>query len=112
MYAKHHKFHEIVAHGMWSGSLISTVLGTKLPGPGMVYLDQSLKFSAPVTIGDTITIAVKVTAKDDSKNIVTLDCRCVNQNGVEVISGQAVVIAASEKSKFQKSRSTNRIQTE
>jgi phosphate acetyltransferase/phosphate butyryltransferase len=59
-YAKNSLFHEVIAHGLWGGSLISTVLGTLYPGPGTVYIDQSLHFSRPVTIGDTITVSVKV----------------------------------------------------
>src|SRR5579872_818677 len=54
-YAKKDIFHQIVAHGMWSASFISTILGTQLPGPGTIYLGQSLKFHKPVFIGDTIT---------------------------------------------------------
>ena len=48
-------FREVIAHGMWSGSLISTVLGTQFPGPGTILIDQSLHFARPVTIGDTVT---------------------------------------------------------
>ena len=54
-YAKDDMFHQIIAQGMWGASLISTVLGTELPGPGTIYLDQTLKFTAPVVPGDTIT---------------------------------------------------------
>ena len=54
-YARSDLFHKIVAHGMWGASLISTLLGTKLPGPGTIYLDQSLSFHHPVMVGDTIT---------------------------------------------------------
>src|ERR1700678_4159020 len=55
-YAKSDMFHKIVAHGMWGGALIATVLGTELPGPGTVYVDQSLHFRRPVGLGDTITV--------------------------------------------------------
>lgn len=98
-YAKTDMFHKIIAHGMWGGSLISTVLGTQLPGPGTIYLDQTLRFEHPVTLGDTITVSVTVTNKKLEKHIVELDCKCVNQLGKEVISGQAVVIAPTEKIK-------------
>jgi acyl dehydratase len=63
-YARSDMFHKIIAHGMWGASLISTLLGTKLPGPGTIYLDQTLSFCHPVSIGDTITVTVTVTAKE------------------------------------------------
>src|SRR5277367_2008781 len=53
-------FHKIIAHGMWGGALISAVLGTRLPGPGAIYLGQSLRFRRPVGLGDTITVTVTV----------------------------------------------------
>jgi phosphate acetyltransferase len=96
-YAKSDMFHQIIAHGMWSGSFISTVLGTQLPGPGTIYLNQTFKFLKPVTIGDTVTARVTVTDKKESKNIVILDCICTNQKGKEVITGEAIVIAPTEK---------------
>src|ERR1700690_726757 len=58
-FAKSDTFHNVVAHGMWSGALISAVLGTELPGPGTIYVDQSLHFLRPVRLGDTITVTVK-----------------------------------------------------
>jgi len=96
-YARSDMFHKIVAHGMWGASLISTLLGTKLPGPGTIYLDHTLSFLHPVTIGDTITITVKVVEMDAKKHHVTLDCECTNQRGEVVISGYANVIAPTEK---------------
>src|SRR3990167_9480383 len=63
-YAKDDIFHTIIGHGMWGGSLISTVLGTQLPGPGTIYLSQSLKFLKPVLIGDIIKTKVTVTDKN------------------------------------------------
>lgn len=98
-FAKNAMFHKIIAHGMWSGALISTVLGTELPGPGTIYLDQSLKFEYPVAIGDTITASVTVTSKNPKKHTVELDCKCINQLGKKVISGKAIVIAPTEKVK-------------
>lgn len=58
LYAKTSHFQEIIAHGMLGGALISTVLGTQFPGPGTIYLDQTLKFLKPVHIGDTLTVSV------------------------------------------------------
>ncbi len=98
-YAKSDMFHKIIAHGMWGGSLISTLLGTKLPGPGTVYLGQTLDFKKPVALGDTITVSVTATVKDQEKRHVTFDCRCVNQRGEVVIEGHAEVIAPTEKVK-------------
>lgn len=57
-YAQSSLFREVIAHGMWGGALISTVLGTQFPGPGTLYVDQSLHFSRPVTLGDTITVTL------------------------------------------------------
>ena len=62
-YAHSDLFHELIAHGMWGASLISTLLGTKLPGPGTIYLEQTLRFRHPVMIGDTITVSVVATGQ-------------------------------------------------
>jgi phosphate acetyltransferase len=98
-YAESDMFHHIVAHGMWTGSLISTVLGTQLPGPGTIYLKQTFQFLKPVVVGDTITASVTVISKDQKKKSVELDCVCVNQDGKEVIKGVASVLAPTEKVK-------------
>ncbi len=89
--------HGVIAHGMWAGVLISTVLGTRLPGPGTDYLDQSLRFARPVRVGDTLTIEVVVTARDAADRRVTLACRGTNQHGDVVIEGQATVRAPAER---------------
>ncbi|MBV9334684.1 MAG: MaoC family dehydratase N-terminal domain-containing protein [Solirubrobacterales bacterium] len=96
-YARSDVFHAIVAHGMWGASLISTLLGTRLPGPGSIYLAQTLRFRHPVTIGDTITVSVTVASKEPERHQVVLDCRCVNQRGETVIDGSATVLAPTEK---------------
>ncbi len=96
-YADGDMFHRIIAHGMWGASLISAVLGTELPGPGAIYLGQSLRFLRPVGVGDTITAKVTVTAKRPDKKIVEFDCVCLNQDGKEVITGQAEIMAGDEK---------------
>lgn len=98
-YAESDMFHKIIGHGMWTGSLLSTVLGTLLPGAGTIYLGQTLKFVKPVGIGDTVTARVTVTKKDNAKKIVELDCSCINQDGKEVLSGVATVLAPTEKIK-------------
>ena len=90
-YAKNTFFKTRIAHGMLTASFISTTIGTKLPGPGTVYLDQRLKFLAPVRIGDTITARVEVVEIMAEKNKVRLNTTCVNQDGVTVLDGEAVV---------------------
>lgn len=96
-FAKNDMFHKIIAHGMWGGALISTLLGTELPGPGTIYLDQSLKFLAPVGLGDTVVAAVKVVDKMATNHHVVLECTVTNQHGDKVITGRAEVIAPTEK---------------
>jgi phosphate acetyltransferase len=92
-YAGASMFNGVVAHGMLTAGFISTILGTMLPGPGAIYLSQNLRFSCPVKPGDRITVTVTVAAKDDEKKRVTLDCRCMNQSGQDVVTGTALVIA-------------------
>ncbi len=96
-FARSSRFQEVIAHGMWGGALISTVLGTQLPGPGTLYLRQTLSFRAPVNLGDMLKVSVRVTAKDDARSQLTLDCRCENQRGKVVIEGEARVLAPTEK---------------
>jgi 3-hydroxybutyryl-CoA dehydratase len=87
-------FKERVAHGMLSAGLISAVLGTKLPGAGTIYLGQSLKFRAPVKIGDTVVAEVEVTALDTARKRATLKTVCTVQGKV-VIDGEATVMPRS-----------------
>ncbi|HTQ71753.1 MAG TPA: bifunctional enoyl-CoA hydratase/phosphate acetyltransferase [Acidocella sp.] len=96
-YAASDLFHHIIAQGVLTAGLISAVLGTKLPGPGTIYLEQELKFHAPVSPGDTITAKVSVTALYPQTHSVALDCHCLNQDGVDVLSGTALVLAPLEK---------------
>ena len=91
------RYSGVIAHGMWGGALISAVLGTRLPGPGTVYLGQTLRFLAPVKLGDRLTVQVTVTALDPGKRCVTLACSCTNQDGKRVIEGDAQVIAPDER---------------
>jgi 3-hydroxybutyryl-CoA dehydratase len=79
-----------VAHGMLSAGLISAVLGTRLPGPGTIYLGQTLRFRAPVRIGDTVTATVEITALDSQKKRATLKTVCA-VDGKPVIEGEAQV---------------------
>ncbi|MBV2234049.1 MAG: bifunctional enoyl-CoA hydratase/phosphate acetyltransferase [Sterolibacterium sp.] len=98
-YADSSMFREVIAHGMWSGSLISTVLGTQLPGPGTIYVDQTLHFLRPVTLNDTVTVTLRCMEKFVHNQHLVFDCVCTNQDGLEVIRGTAEVKAPSEKIK-------------
>jgi acyl dehydratase len=91
-FAARTRFGRRIGHGMWAGSLLSAVLGTRLPGPGTIYLSQELRFLAPVHIGDTITATVRVEQVREDKPIVTLATTCANGSGEPVVSGQAVVL--------------------
>lgn len=90
-------FKERIGHGAWTGSVISAAIAINLPGPGTIYLGQTLSFRSPVKIGDTVTVELVVTEKDDRKKFVTMDCKAVNQLGKTVATGVAQVIAPSEK---------------
>ncbi|MEM9706819.1 MAG: bifunctional enoyl-CoA hydratase/phosphate acetyltransferase [Pseudomonadota bacterium] len=95
-YANASPFEDVIGHGMWSGSLISTVLGTRLPGAGTVYLGQTLRFKRPVRLGDTVTARVAVKEKRERGRVV-LNCEVVNADGEQVIDGEAFVMAPMEK---------------
>ncbi len=90
-HAKESIFGERIAHGMLVSGLISAVLGNQLPGPNSIYLGQDLKFTAPVKIGDTVTVVVSVTEKRDDKRIIKLHTTVSNQRGEVVIDGNAVI---------------------
>lgn len=96
-YADNTQFKGVIAHGMWAAGLISALLGTKFPGVGTIYLNQSLSFRRPVQVDDTLTATLTVSDKNDDKHWVTLDCQVTNQDGKAVVTGQAQVIAPSEK---------------
>lgn len=96
-YAKTDIFHQIVGHGMWTASMFSVLLGMQLPGPGTLYLSQTLKFLKPVHLGDTITASVKVLKKDDAHKHITFQTLCANEKGEHVLEGEALVLAPSEK---------------
>lgn len=96
-YADQTLFHGVIAHGMWGGALISSVLGNHFPGAGTIYLDQTLHFKKPIRIGDTLTIQVTVISKDDTKKKVELNCSIQNQSGELVLDGVAKVLAPTEK---------------
>lgn len=83
-----------IAHGMIAAGLISATLSNDLPGPGSVYMSQTLQFEAPVYPGDTITATVEVRAVHPDKPIVTLATACTNQDDVVVVAGEAVMLVS------------------
>ncbi|MDI6733185.1 MAG: MaoC family dehydratase [Planctomycetota bacterium] len=91
-FAKNSLFKTRIAHGFLGVSFISTVLGTKLPGPNTIYLSQELQFKAPVKIGDTLTAECEVLEKTDKKKILKLKTTVFNQTGTSVIEGIATVL--------------------
>ena len=92
-YAAGTSFGRRIAHGMIAAGLISATLANDLPGPGTVYLSQTLQFKAPVYPGDTITTTVEVKTARPDKPILTLATTCKNQSDVLVLEGEAVVRA-------------------
>jgi len=80
-----------IAHGMLSGGLVSAAIANQLPGPGAIYLAQTMKFTAPVRLDDTITVTLTVTELM-SKNRVRLNTVCRNQNGEMVLDGEATIL--------------------
>ncbi len=80
-----------IAHGLYTASLISAVLGTTLPGPGAVYLSQTLRFRAPVRIGDVVTVSVEVSELDPDRRRARLACDC-SVDGRVVLEGEALVM--------------------
>jgi acyl dehydratase len=91
-FAKNTRFGKRIAHGMISGALISAVLGYELKDRKIVYLSQTLKFTAPVFIDDTVTATATVTNIREDKNIVTIETICTNQNGEMVVKGEGAIM--------------------
>lgn len=91
-YAATTPFKTRIAHGMLTAGYISALLGTRLPGPGAIYLSQSLSFKRPVKIGDEVEAEVEIIALDPIKGRVTFHCRC-GVAGKAVLEGEAVVLA-------------------
>ena len=94
-YATQTRFGQRLVHGILTSGMISALLGMRLPGPGSIYIKQTLNFRAPVYIGDTITATVTASKVRADKPIVTLDTVCKNQDGRVVIDGEAVLLAAA-----------------
>lgn len=95
-YAKKTRFGGRIAHGMLSASFISTVLGMSLPGAGAIYLGQSLRFTGPVRIGDTITAEAEIIRINEEKKIVVLHTAVKNQRNEIVVEGEATLLAGKD----------------
>lgn len=95
-YAAQTRFGQRIAHGMFTASLVSAVLGTRLPGPGAVYLSQTLQFLGPVRIGDVVTAAVEVVELVENRRRVRLFCECL-VDGSAVLEGEAWVSVPSRR---------------
>jgi 3-hydroxybutyryl-CoA dehydratase len=91
-FAARSRFGGRIAHGLLTAGLISTVLGMHLPGPGGVYVSQSLRFRRPVRPGDTVTATAEVTAYDPARRRLTVRTTCTNQRGETVLDGEAVLL--------------------
>lgn len=91
-FAKTTRFGKRIAHGMLSGAFISAVLGNEFKERKIVYLSQTMKFTAPVYLGDTVTAAGTVTKIREGKGIVTLETVCTNQHGDTLVTGEAIVM--------------------
>jgi 3-hydroxybutyryl-CoA dehydratase len=96
-YAATTQFKGRIAHGMYSGALISAALAMELPGPGTIYMGQNIAFKRPIKIGDTITVKLTVKEKLEKKGMLVIDTTLTNQDGKTVVTGEATVIAPSEK---------------
>jgi 3-hydroxybutyryl-CoA dehydratase len=91
-FAKTTRFGKRIAHGMLSGAFISAVLGNEFNEKKIVYRSQTMKFTAPVFLGDTVTTTATVSNIREGKGIITLETVCTNQNGETLVKGKAVVM--------------------
>ena len=85
------RFKERIAHGLLAAGTISAAIGTKLPGPGYLYLSQTLEFKAPVFLGDEVTARVEIVEVISEKRL-RMKTRCFNQDNVLVIEGEAIIV--------------------
>ena len=103
-YAAGTVFKKPIAPGIWTAGLISAVIGTRLPGPGAIYLSQSLKFLKPVMFDDVITARVEVLEANREKNRMRLRTVCTNQHGDEVLTGEALVMPSKTRVVYSRPR--------
>ena len=102
-YATTTVFKEPIAPGIWTAGLISAVIGTRLPGPGAIYLSQDLKFLKPVKAGDSISARVEVVDVNREKNRIRLRTVCTNQRAEDVLTGEAVVMPSRTPVRYTRS---------
>lgn len=95
-WASNSRFKGRIAHGMLTAGYVSAVLGMELPGPGAIYIEQSLRFTEPVRFGDTIQAQVEVIHIDADRRRVRLRTTCTNQHGTDVLAGEALVLIPRE----------------
>lgn len=95
------QFNERIAHGMWTGSLVSAALAMKLPGPGGIYRGQELKFLRPVKLGDELTVQLEVLEKNDRTKAAVVATNVVNQDGKFVVKGKASIMPNPEQTKVE-----------
>lgn len=96
-YAKKTRFGQRIAHGLLTASMLSRLLGMHLPGPGAIYVSQTLRFLRPVFIGDTITACAKVVEYNEKKRRLKLKTECLKQDGTTVLTGEAVMLVPEER---------------
>ena len=106
-YAATTMFKQPIAPGIWTAGLISGVIGTRLPGPGAIYLSQELKFLKPVFFGDVITARVEVLEVVRERNRIRLKTVCVNQRGEEVLTGEALVMPSKTGVEYVRAQTGN-----
>ncbi|MBM4763106.1 MaoC family dehydratase [Bacillus sp. B15-48] len=95
-YAKKTRFKQRIAHGLLTSSLLSQLLGVHLPGKGSIYLEQNIRFKAPVFIGDTITAKATIQEIDHDKRILTLLTECFNQDEKRILTGSAKMMVPED----------------
>lgn len=108
-YAAGTVFREPIAPGIWTAGLLSAVIGTRLPGPGAIYLSQDLKFLKPVMLGDVIRARVDVLETNPQKNRLRLRTVCTNQRGEDVLTGEALVMPPRERVVYEQPRAGEQI---
>jgi 3-hydroxybutyryl-CoA dehydratase len=96
VWAEQSQFGGRIAHGMLAAGFISALLGMRLPGPGTIYLEQTLRFIRPVRIGDTVAATAEILELIPAKRRIRLSTICTNQNGEVVLKGEALVMLAAE----------------
>ena len=98
------RFGRVIAPGMLTGSFVSSVIGTRLPGPGTIYLSQSFRFLRPVYVGDRVTARVEVAERIPERNRLRLRTTCVNQAGEPLLEGEAWVLPSPERIEYAERR--------